>query len=994
MQENRSIFGTLSALIGTGAAVTLLSLFGIAAVPQAEPAKVDDKEPKLPATVTEYPAVDGSISYSSDMWDDPFRNADFAINEVEQINKPSKIRDTINSKLGDNGKIMHLVVSVPQGKTASEIEERSRRRHSLELALANHGFAMPFANRMTFRKAKVKYYFETPEVKSVESENRISYCRDLAVPTKLYRHIDQKHFILVTWILESDLGRRPLDTIRQILKDVAPKKVEHQELASLGILGPYWSNTLADILVEAKSYSEMTDEDSAGTPDSESDDENDVGCSSTVDEEDSDRVTSDFYANWCQGMMLCNYACTASDESIGLTRGQTEIKIGGSKLRLFHTIGSDERLIQAIQHELEIRGVWPSSKRSGRMVLFAEQSSLRYVKDLRSQFSTSGGHNPVFIPYLRGIADRHHDRSSVQDYLDRSMSRLALRRDTESERSEPVKLIGILGSNWDDKNLILEKAREAFPVATFFTLELDARYSRPDVVQHGRNLIIASHYGLRVDGRPDIFGEVSSIPRFRDQYQTSGFVGASILCKAFLDDRLKSDEFTLTYGDVHQDLFDIVGRRKVGGKVPTSPAFLKPSVFEVGRGGPVQLQSNASLGHSYLPLRQPAAIPSIHQRPWMPVIVLVALMMIAVAFNTIAGYSSEADDLREGLTTGIGQTIKAMKSMFTGSTYTSEPAIWSQLIAVVIGIAILCVMVMSSFADESEPILFSEGISIWPSIVGLYFVIAFSLASLRDLFSNQTKKEVDENEVPFTYASVRKRRQFDFGACKLAGVIVVGFYLISFFESGFIPPPARDFIVAWLGSIILFIATTCILLVTCRCLIYALYARKLIRRFEDKVEQDSPKQLAERCRSTMLLSIESSRNLVAPAILSLMFLAARSRYWDAWGLDLSWYILIGVPIATCLIAAVIVRLTAVSLRNKSLDYLRSERFHHLLGERRSRDDDAEFMGHAIDEISRLQLGPYGPITKDYILGAAAILVAVAISGPVRSLVEKLLVFLH
>ncbi|ELP30147.1 hypothetical protein [Rhodopirellula baltica] len=1002
MQENRSIFGSLSALIGTGAAVALLSLFGIAAVPEPEPAKADKDATELPATVTKYPAVDGSVSYSSDMWDDPFRHAEFALKDKD-ITKPSDIRDTINSKLGPDGVIMHLVVSVPEGKTTNDIEERSRRRHSLELALANHGFSMPFADRMTFRRAELTYHFEKPELKSKSAENptdstggtstaqskankEIAVVRNLAVPFKLYGHTDKKHFILVTWVLESDLGKKPLDTIRQVLKDVAPI-LNQRKTSALCILGPYWSGTLRDIIAEAKSYSREKNPD-----DSQQEAKNDAGPKCKDDNQLVDMP--DFYENWGQGLMLCNYTCTSSDESIGLKSGQNEIDIAGNKMQLVHTIGSDERLIRTIQHELEIRGVWPSSKRSGRMVLFAEQGSLEYVNDIRKRFSTSGGLNPIFIPYLKGISSRHEDRSSVQDYLDRSMSRLAMRRDTESEQSEPVKLIGILGSDWDDKNLILKKAREAFPVATFFTLELDARYSRPDAVKHGRNLIIASHYGLRVDGRPDIFGQVSSIPRFRDQYQTSGFVGGSILCKAFLDDRLNSKEFILQHGAIHQDLFDIVGRRKVGGDTPTSAAFLKPSVFEVGRGGPIQLQSNATLGHSYLPLRQPAAFPSIHQRPWMPVIVLVALMLIAVVFNTIAGFSSDAKLLQEGLTTGAGHTLQVIKSMFTGAAIVNRETYWPQLIAVVIGLAIFFVMVGSSFANESEPILISEGISIWPSIVGLYLVIAFSLASLRDLFTKQKKKEAEDTEAPYSYPTVRRKRMFDSGACKLAGVLVLGFYLTSYLESGFITPPARDWVVAWLGSIILFIATTSILLVACRCLIYALHARKVIRDFEDTVEEDSPQQLADHCHRTMLLSIESSRDLVTPAILSLIFLAARSRYWDAWGLDLSWYILIGVPIATCLIAAIIVRLTAISLRNKSLDFLRSERFLQLVGERRSRDYNAEVLEHAIEEIARLRLGPYGPITKDYILGAAAILVAVAISGPVGGLVEKLLIFLH
>jgi hypothetical protein len=51
---------------------------------------------------------------------------------------------------------------------------------------------------------------------------------------------------------------------------------------------------------------------------------------------------------------------------------------------------------------------------------------------------------------------------------------------------------------------------------------LDARYSLPKYISHTRNLIVASHYGLSVHGRSEVFGRVNNIPsvlsasRFRD----------------------------------------------------------------------------------------------------------------------------------------------------------------------------------------------------------------------------------------------------------------------------------------------------------------------------------------------------------------------------------------------------------------------------------------------------------------------------------------------
>ena len=66
---------------------------------------------------------------------------------------------------------------------------------------------------------------------------------------------------------------------------------------------------------------------------------------------------------------------------------------------------------------------------------------------------------------------------------------------------------------WRNKLLILQALRERLPRATFFTTDLDARLTDPDVYGWSRNLIIGSPYGLAVSGLNGA--------GFRGSYQTA-----------------------------------------------------------------------------------------------------------------------------------------------------------------------------------------------------------------------------------------------------------------------------------------------------------------------------------------------------------------------------------------------------------------------------------------------------------------------------------------
>ena len=110
------------------------------------------------------------------------------------------------------------------------------------------------------------------------------------------------------------------------------------------------------------------------------------------------------------------------------------------------------------------------------------------------------------------------------DYLRRLAREIELLdRELEYQGRGGIKAVGILGSDVYDKLLLLQALRGRLPQAIFFTTDLDARLYHPSELEWTRNLIVASHFGLRL--REHLQRDT---PPFRDSYQTSLFYSTLI----------------------------------------------------------------------------------------------------------------------------------------------------------------------------------------------------------------------------------------------------------------------------------------------------------------------------------------------------------------------------------------------------------------------------------------------------------------------------------
>lgn len=129
------------------------------------------------------------------------------------------------------------------------------------------------------------------------------------------------------------------------------------------------------------------------------------------------------------------------------------------------------------------------------------------TKDWSDYFSFGDHHNPSIghaqFDYLSRLAKqiRAQNKAAIAD-----------------KKITPIKAIGIFGTDFYDKLIILQAFRQELPNLVYFTTDLDAEMLQPEYWSWTRNLIVASHFDLRL--RDEL---QKPFPPFRDSLQTKVF---------------------------------------------------------------------------------------------------------------------------------------------------------------------------------------------------------------------------------------------------------------------------------------------------------------------------------------------------------------------------------------------------------------------------------------------------------------------------------------
>ncbi|HVN25489.1 MAG TPA: hypothetical protein VMT71_16075, partial [Syntrophorhabdales bacterium] len=524
------------------------------------------------------------------LWQDPFQavvdsmKEEQAPEDVGQLSiddtvlNPREQRSFRSSYLsGIRGKDMVtvLAVMVPGNPYFEGTETRMRYRYALLSGLKRVGYVSEDAEHIEFIR--------------IGSRNKKITLSNI-IPVEWLSHENDNDEVLVLWINDDVFERIPLSKLARVIAYIKGTENLQNTKVEVNIIGPAISGTLKDMVKEV------------------------------------DRRQSREGLRPLKGVRIFSPWATVGSVLL-VKRVPGEIKteddaLGDIKkhfwyqgITLVRTIGPDQALVDQLVSELQNRKVDLRDDKN-HLLLVAEWDTFYarsfrnlFVEALKDRGAREERADPRihFISYLRGLdgslpgekgdsdkkdpkADAKSDPlsdvkkleqpigKSQYDYLRRlADATYNLNQELRAKETKGrIAAVGVMGSDFYDKYLVLQALRQEFPDLIFFTTDLDARFLHPDNIKWTRNVIVASNFDLALRG--DLQGE---IPPFRDNYQTSAFL--TVL-------RVFADKWS-TFRENEQAFLE--------GFVEEAPneAWSKPIIFEIGRYKAVRLTDTSGTVH-------------------------------------------------------------------------------------------------------------------------------------------------------------------------------------------------------------------------------------------------------------------------------------------------------------------------------------------------------------------------------------------------------------
>jgi len=737
----------------TGVVVVLVAAYGYFTFRPP----LDSSRPESPAKqgLPAPPAPPTTHSIHARLWEDPL-----AIAYADEQNLPNqnpaavagkrplvrKLMERIADKFSRKAPLLVIPVLVPGGIGAEEREQRIRTRYAVLSALAESGFQLNYPAQMTYADIPINIEIATDKQSQL-----------IRVPLKLYTRRYVEHLyddvappsatdpvttaVFALWVNENQLGDRPLQTLSQIVEYMFDQ-IGEQGRMQLRMIGPSQSELLVRMAMENDKIEEGHHHFTY----------------------DSSLLLSP------RATLFANLLRNEYEASLSQFTSGSKTKSG---LRVLRTIGNDMHLVYALRDELRLRGAWPDDHAENERIALITESDTVYGHALPTDFEkaleetvdpnaagaqpdkTTSNRVEVFT-YLRGIdgqspsvtqrqagAKAKNDGtgdnarptisedelasptgSSQFDYLQRLEQFLRMRhRELKERGGRGITAIGVVGSDVYDKLLILRALRPAFGQFVFFTTDLDSEFATAGEYRTTRNLIVASHFGLRLNHCIQ-----RQTPTFRDSYQTSVFLATLLALenpnvkkhkavagawKSLVDD----DDKTVQplWPEIRADLpdpYDLVERDR----------RLWPTVFEIARSGPYQLT------HTHIADDTCKTVPDIHVAE-----VRWANSWIADNWLRLAGVA-------------VLFCVAVVLSFqeHTTRAFWRRTAVWFALFFVAAGLLAVLIYRDQQVGNDGrfvgEPFEVFQGISVWPGIIIRWTVAIASCALLfvgyRDLMKN------------------------------------------------------------------------------------------------------------------------------------------------------------------------------------------------------------------------------------------------------------------
>jgi hypothetical protein len=584
---------------------------------------------------------------------------------------------------------------------------------------------------------------------------------------------------------------------------------------------------------------------------------------------------------------------------------------------------------------------------------------------------TQIGQNNVVVEATEGL--------NQSDYL-----RRLVRKIKEEEGGLGIRAIGLLGSDVFDKLMILRALRPQFSDAIFFTNNYDAHFERRDDLDVTHNLVIASPFGNTL---PKIFirqrGHIPDIPPFRDNNQTSTYVGTLVATGRMTEE----DARYLSW---------------------------QPRIFEIGRDGAYDLSPTWYLWRAG---EKKPVFESRHGknenterwfRDWLSPRVISELIIIALAVLAMAAWISLA--IARRTLPGGGTAVERLKRAFVSTVF------W-----LVCGgpLVIFVVALVSEYWAPEEPLAFFSGISIWPTemvrLIAFMLAIFFMFKASFDLRANAKRIETEFSFAPLPLTPFRWRdlgigfehwqmkeppRVKRFSAddawhtylCRnkfwprfiRIGILFVLYSIFAFAILHLFPQPlspARGQTAFQIDKTVFYLTVVGLLLLS----FYVVDAIQLnsnfIRMFGREVTKWSREVVEQSYRQPPLTEKELSAyneiffvaqrtQVVAPLIwyplvVLTLIIVARLSFFDNWTWPATLVLIYAIIAAWVLGSAILLRRAAEQLRETALNDLRRFR---LLGQ--ESEAKRKTFDELMAEIRDLKMGAFAPLTEQPFIRAA------------------------
>jgi hypothetical protein len=657
--------------------------------------------------------------FESRLWQDPF-------DVVPEAGKVAKQLPRLDCKMicgsAEAGTKLVLAVFLPGTNYPEDVETRLRSRYAVVSALGVSGYTpaeggdircascpWPPAASCPSLEAVVPYECYVP-ARTDSNDIRKFGIQDLKFLTHIVPGNRAPAAITVIWLDERLFDRARVGEGAAVVLEAWAREFKAANL-ELAILGPQSSGTLQDMLAEPNS---------GGNP-----------------------------ADAGKRIKIYSFSSTVA----ALRAKPKKARLLDRNFEVVPTIGTDHLLACSLRDELSLRGV--SLTDPGSSIALVAEWDTYYSQSMFNAFGD------VFLPpepdpgsrqpearqlrcftYQQGIDGRlprdrpPEDRTKARgngsvlpggeplaatpdvlsfgrsqvDYLQRLVHQMK-----QTQRGDWA-AIGVLGSDFYDKILILETLKHEFPAALFFTTDLDERYLDPSMHKTSRNLLVASHYGLALHENLQ-----RGIPPFRWVYQTSLFLGC---LKALRDQGVPAPEASPAAPGSWFDFLDLrIGRWQVSpGADPkmiawderddpcnpgeheqnTSP---RPIVFEVSQSRFNSLTAPGTAGI------HPMAIERMRSLRIRTILIPVVLLVLGLIW---------------------------MLTLWTSLRHWLLVHRWTSAVTVLAVAAILVLVVVDHTRANGEPFSLLEGISSWPAVLvrmvaALFCIFAFVWAKNGDL---------------------------------------------------------------------------------------------------------------------------------------------------------------------------------------------------------------------------------------------------------------------